>query len=86
SKPQHYEEALTYLNEHYYQIRPELVEKQKAELIRFLGTLGSTDEHVGIFGNFTFRNTTDQDVVQAVQEAIKSVNTNQQFMKYQYKH
>lgn len=84
SKPQHYQEALEYFQTNYYQIRAKLVEKEKTELIRYLGTLGSTSDHLNIFGNFTFRNSSSSDTVAAVQDAIKSVQTNKQFLANHY--
>ncbi|CAH1403556.1 unnamed protein product [Nezara viridula] len=84
SKPQHYEEALGYFQDKYYQIRTKLDENHKAELIRYLGTLGSTADHLSIFGNFTFRNASSSDTVKAVQDAIKSVQTNKQFIVNHY--
>ncbi|XP_014284768.3 thyrotropin-releasing hormone-degrading ectoenzyme [Halyomorpha halys] len=84
SKPQHYEEALSYFINNYYQIKPKLVEDEKAELIRYLGALGSTDEHINIFGNFTFKNASSNVIVKAVQDAVKSAQTNKQFMSNHY--
>ncbi|XP_066905412.1 uncharacterized protein [Halyomorpha halys] len=84
SKPQHYEEALSYFINNYYQIKPKLVEDEKAELIRYLGALGSTDEHISIFGNFTFKNASSNVIVKAVQDAVKSAQTNKQFMSNHY--